>query len=1127
MLEITLLGEIAILLDGEPGTHIRGQKEIALLAYLAHTGQTYGREMLADLLWEARSTKQSLSNLRTALARLRKQVGDQLIVTRSNVSLPPDVHEQTDSVRMQAMLAGAGREMSVTGSNLLAQGLALYSGEFMAGFSLANAPRFNDWLVVEQERLNQMVLRGYRQLAGWQEEQGQFAAGAATAQKWVSWDPLDESAQQQLMRLLAYDGRVMEALRVYKHCRHLLQTELGVPPAPATTALYKSIESGSLRVPDIAPIVLHNLPRTLTPLIGRTKEIEKITTTLLDPAYPLVSITGAGGMGKTTLALAAGRRIAENKQHPFKDGIWFVSLEAVEKDTPGNIKEEVASLVGLAMGLYFHGESDLWSQLLAQLNARNLLLIFDNVEQFLNSAGDLIIDLLESGDDIHLLVTSRTNLALPAGIAFPLAGLETPLRLGPEALNNESVRLFAERAARMPASFDLEKHLAEVVSICQFVQGMPLAIELTAASLGRLMVDEIIPALTGNLQRLNTNRPELPARQRSFQAVFEYSWHLLDSREQAFLAQISIFRGGFTRQAAGAVLNDTTSGLYNLQYHALLNRDEGGRFRPHPLLRQLAREKLSDPDLIGLAEQALNRHSIYYASFVQSFADDLQRGGGQEALQIILPEQANLRAAWQHAVQVGQWQMIAHGLDGTHHFYQRMGLFSDETALVDGAITAVQAALEPGDRFMTALLSRLLTIRARDHMNSAHFDEGIEKAEQACEIARGLGDSNLEGQARLAWARILSKQQKREPALVQFEQVVDLAKTAQNQILEADGWIGVGEQSLWIRDLKSTEKSLQTALDLCRTVQYKTGEAQTLILLGDLTIRQGAFELSVDYFRQTLQLSRLMGDVAKEAEALGSLGVGLTALGDTVGSRNSHEAALATFRRLNMPESEGWILGQLGYTAIQLGDYAKAEQFLSEALAIATKLKDLFWQAWVKLRLGALYNERGKPDIALPYITEALQTAEHFQYDNFKSAVQDDWGNVLLSQADWTNAALIFQKAYDYRQGAGRIENATSSLAGLAYATYQQGMTETAAAHAEHLWQTWQESPEMAERADLKIYWRLGMVWDGLGDSRAKNLWEKAHDLLQKRCELIPDENGRKMFLEQVPANRAILETPL
>jgi DNA-binding SARP family transcriptional activator/predicted ATPase len=570
MLDVNLLGEITIRLDNKPISRFRSQTEIALLAYLAHSGQIHSREALADLLWDAGSTGQSLSNLRTALTRLRKQVGDHLIITRKTIEVSPTVHQQTDSARFQALLTGAGKERSAAAIYQLSQGLDLYAGEFMPGFFLPNAPRFNDWLVIEQERMRQLALRGYRQLSGWQEEQGDFAAGVITAQRWLSWDPLDETAQGQLMRLLAYDGRVSEALGVYEKYKDLLQTELAIPPAPDITALRQSIQDGSLPQPEISPTPLHNLPRALTPLYGRKKEIERLTSTLLNPAYPLVSITGVGGMGKTSLALAVGRRLTVKQPPPFEDGIWFVSLEGIENDILEKVREEVAALVGQAMGLYFHGESDLWSQLLGQLAAKKVLLILDNIEQFLTVASDLILGLLEAGDGIHVLTTSRTTLPLAASIAFPLTGLETPKRISAEAKQNESVRLFAERAGRLPTSFHLEEHLSEVVSICQFVEGMPLGIELAAASLGKLMVDEIMPALTTNLYLLNSTRRDLPPRQRTFHAVFDYTWQLLDPRAQTLLAQISIFHDGFTRQAAETIINDDVSSLYNLQHHALL-----------------------------------------------------------------------------------------------------------------------------------------------------------------------------------------------------------------------------------------------------------------------------------------------------------------------------------------------------------------------------------------------------------------------------------------------------------------------------------------------------------------------------------------------------------------------------
>ncbi|MGB7876411.1 MAG: tetratricopeptide repeat protein, partial [Anaerolineales bacterium] len=624
---------------------------------------------------------------------------------------------------------------------------------------------------------------------------------------------------------------------------------------------------------------------------------------------------------------------------------------------------------------------------------------------------------------------------------------------------------------------------------------------------------------------LNTTRRDLPPRQRTFHAVFDYTWQLLNPHEQILLAQISIFRDGFTRQAAETILNDGGSGLYNLQHHALLSRDETGRYRMHPLLRQLAGEKLNKPNRSDLAEQAINQHAVYFTSLAQSFEKDLQCDEGQQAIQTLLTEQANLRAAWQHAVQTGQWQLIANCLDSTHYFYQRKGFFSEEAILVDSAITALQATLEEGDITLTSLLSRLLTMRAWSYLNSSQFETGIRTIKRACELAQKVEDAGLEAQARLAWAQVLSTQHKHELALAQFEQVVALAKIAQNQILEADGLIGIGSQILWQADVKSAQESLMHALSLCQTLQYKPGQVEALILLGDLALRQEAFALSVDYDERALQLSRLLGDVSVEAEVLGSLGVGLTAQGDLVGSQAYHKEALAIFRRLTMPEKEQWLLGQLGYSSIMLGDYAAAEKQLTDALVIATQLKDAFWQAWLKLRLGWMWDERGEADKALPFITEAFQTVEQLQHIPLKARVLYDWGSVLVSQANWVNAELKFQSAYDIWDERGQTENAMLALAGLAYAAYQQENSTVAAARAEQLWLTLQESPAFGERADLKLYWILGTVWQGLGDSRTDDLWKEAHVWLQQRSEKIQDDEARQMFLQNVPAHRAILKS--
>jgi tetratricopeptide (TPR) repeat protein len=172
-----------------------------------------------------------------------------------------------------------------------------------------------------------------------------------------------------------------------------------------------------------------------------------------------------------------------------------------------------------------------------------------------------------------------------------------------------------------------------------------------------------------------------------------------------------------------------------------------------------------------------------------------------------------------------------------------------------------------------------------------------------------------------------------------------------------------------------------------------------------------------------------------------------------------------------------------------------------------------------------MWNERGEADKALPFITEAFQIVEPLEQIPLESRILYDWGNVLVNQAEWVDAEQKFQRAYDLWLEREQTENTMLALAGLAYVAYQQEMQKDAAAHAEQLWGALQESPSLAERVDLTVYWMLGTVWQGLKDSRTEKLWEKARALLHQRSERIEEDGARQMFLQNVPVHRAILSS--
>jgi DNA-binding SARP family transcriptional activator len=414
MLTLTLLGQVAIARDGEPISGFRSQTEIALLVYLAHTGQVHSREALADLLWDASSTAQSLSNLRTTLSRLRVHVGEELLITRTTIAMRPASRAGVDSVLLQSELQAIAVPQSPDEAARLVAALRLYAGDFLAGFYLAGAPRFNEWVVVEQEYLRQQVIAGLQWLIAYALDQPDPLLGIAAAQQWLTMDELNETAHAHLIHLLALNGQTTAALTQAERLTRLLDEELGVSPQPATVHLVERIRKGELspapsRVPRQWRAVSHNLPRELTPFVGRAAERATLVDRLLDPACPLVTLTGQGGMGKTRLALAAAREIAEQAAEHFPDGMGFVSL--AEVDSQDATSDGMAAAIGAALKLSFQGGRPPAQQLLALLGSMSCLIILDNCEHLLDGdLPDLVIDLLQAGPGVHLLATSTPRL---------------------------------------------------------------------------------------------------------------------------------------------------------------------------------------------------------------------------------------------------------------------------------------------------------------------------------------------------------------------------------------------------------------------------------------------------------------------------------------------------------------------------------------------------------------------------------------------------------------------------------------------------------------------------------------------------------------------------------------------
>jgi predicted ATPase/DNA-binding CsgD family transcriptional regulator len=425
-------------------------------------------------------------------------------------------------------------------------------------------------------------------------------------------------------------------------------------------------------------VVVHNLPHIAASFVNRTREIAEITQRLNDPNCRLLTLVGPGGIGKTRLAM----RVAANCVDQFDDGVYFASLHALESP------EFILSAIIDVVSPQSRSGSDLKQQLLQYLREKALLLVLDNFEHLLDGA-DLLTQILEAAPGVKLLVTSREALNLQEEWRYSVAGLEYPetTTAGPSEAYS-AVQLFVERARQIRGDRSLVEEQAAVVRVCRLVEGMPLALELAAGWTKILPTDEIASEIQRNLDFLSTSLRDVPQRHQSITAVFEQTWERLTAEERRVFSALSVFSGGFSREAAEAVTGVSMRVLSDLVDKSLLTREPNGRYQLHELLRQYAHTRAeTTPD-----ETTLNRelHAAYFARFLDERNMDLHRGRQRDASLEIESEIDNIRAAWSWAFEHSMFEAIDQSVHPLFQFYaiqsrllEGMGVFEKAARMLD------------------------------------------------------------------------------------------------------------------------------------------------------------------------------------------------------------------------------------------------------------------------------------------------------------------------------------------------------------------------------------------------------------------------------------------------------------
>ena len=633
------------------------------------------------------------------------------------------------------------------------------------------------------------------------------------------------------------------------------------------TAIYKNQLRFATPTPQPAGLLHHNLPKQISPFIGRESELAHLTKLLADADNRLVTLLGPGGTGKTRLVL----EFARTQMPDFKNGVTFVPL------APLNSAKTILPAVVEAVGIQFVENMEPLAQLINYFQDKQTLLVLDNFEHLLDGA-HLVGAILRAAPNIKVLATSREKLNLREEILFRIEGMDFPDGVKQTSLENaaqcSAIRLFAQAAKRARPGFELEtKDMGDIIRICQLVRGLPLGILLAAAWVEMFSPQEILQEVRRNLDFLESEMSDIPERHRSIRAVFDSSWHQLTESQRQVFMKLSLFRGGFRRESAQTIAGANLPTLIKLVSKSLLYRDPAtGRYEIHELLRQYAAEKL---DASGGLESIRHAYVAYFAKFMAGRLMDMFGPRQTIALNEIESEFENVRQAWRYAVEHKDYKVIDQAAESLFVFCDMRSREYEGVALFEFA--REQLASSPGEelhptwgRLLLPWYDLMLQSNGRfqndqqiksqtenildaaqkqnDSLGRAyglimlgHFtkpDEAIKLYEQALEIVPRLDDS--------FWVRIrigfcYQKLGKHHQAIKAFRQ--SYTRGLANNESERMGWTlhNIGETEILLGNYDSALTHFQEAIPHFRQVGTLLGIISTKIKISFIMLWNGNF----------------------------------------------------------------------------------------------------------------------------------------------------------------------------------------------------------------------------------------------------------------------------------------------
>ncbi len=927
-LTLSLFGPIRCTREDAP-VQFAYDKVQALLAYLAtESDRPHRRAVLAGLLWPDQDESVARHNLNQALWSLRRSIDDRDLVepaflsSRDSIQLSPGANCTIDIQHFQALLDRVDRhthrnqETCQVCLNWLTEAVEIYRGSFLEQLSLTDSPEFEEWVVVRRERFHQLVVNALDRLVEQLERQGELQRATAYLRRLLHLDPWREDSHRRLMRLLALTGQRAAALAHFDRVREILEQELGADVEQETIQLRDEIERGEIEAPKppssvpVRTAPASRLPSTIISLVGRERLLSDLASLMASGQHRLVTLIGPGGIGKTSVAL----RLAHDQEKSFRDGAGFVPLASTAS---------AASLIQSlsdALAVPTYGNRDPREQLLSHLREMDLLLVLDNFEHLLPGAG-LVSDILTEAPGVQVLVTSRERLNLYGEHVVPILALDIPSIMDePSNIGrSSSVQLFVRSAERANASVQFRAaDFPAIIRICELVGGMPLGIELAAAWTPLLTCHEIAAEIERGLDFLSTSLRDVPERHRSVRAAFDHSWRLLPDHERDVFMRLSVFRGGFQKDAAELITRATLPVLLALMSKSFLNRGDQGRFEIHELLRQYGAAKLAEAT--EKHEAASDAHARYYAAFLLEREQRLRGSGYLDALADLAIETENIRAAWRWALNNKRVDILK-TLVPVWLSYEVMGRYHELRTLQTEAIAILEASGVQAEVALALAMSRRAAtlLRVGDRLDSEillrRSNEILLRHGECAEAGLNLNFLAMKAHAEEAYYQ--------ERAIL--EESLVLTRKGEDHWATAYSLNDLGMVESQLGDLDRAERLIKESLEIFDQIGDGRGKAFALNNLGVVTCRHGLYDES----------------------------------------RRLHEASLGIRRSLNNPWGAAQSLTQMGRVARLRGDHAEADARLREALRVARELHAYPLLLDALVEIAELMLARGEHDHAL------------------------------------------------------------------------------------------------------------------------------------------------------------------